>query len=120
MSKGTRLALIIGGVVLALLITIPTVWGWIAGWGGYSGWSMMGGPGMMGGGFGSMFLMPVVGIVVLGLIVWALVAGIRGAGWYSGPTPAGQPDTALEVLKKRYARGEINKQEFEDKKKDLV
>ena len=32
-------------------------------------------------------------------------------------TPA---DSALEILKKRYARGEINREEFEEKKKDLV
>ena len=29
-------------------------------------------------------------------------------------------ESALEILKKRYARGEINKEEYEDKKKDLV
>jgi len=29
-------------------------------------------------------------------------------------------DNALELLKKRYARGEIDKEEFEQKKKDLL
>ncbi len=29
-------------------------------------------------------------------------------------------ESALEILKKRYARGEINKVEYEEKKKDLV
>ncbi len=29
-------------------------------------------------------------------------------------------ETALEILQKRYARGEISKQEFEEKKKDIL
>jgi uncharacterized membrane protein len=29
-------------------------------------------------------------------------------------------NSSLEILKEHYARGEINKQEFKDKKKDLA
>ena len=29
-------------------------------------------------------------------------------------------ESALDILRKRYARGEINKAEYEEKKKDLV
>jgi uncharacterized membrane protein len=37
-----------------------------------------------------------------------------------GQAKAKSGDSALGILKKKYARGEINKEEFEDKKKDLV
>ena len=40
--------------------------------------------------------------------------------WFVGETVIKREDSALEILKNRYARGEINKQEFEERKRDLM
>jgi putative membrane protein len=55
-------------------------------------------------------------ILILGIIVLVRLLG-RDSGRAAGAPPA---ETALDVLKKRYARGEIGKQEFEEKKRDLA
>ncbi|MBN1615114.1 MAG: SHOCT domain-containing protein [Deltaproteobacteria bacterium] len=71
---------------------------------------------MTGYGFGGMImiLMWILFILIVGMVVYALVRGKR-------ITPLGIPpeDTALDILKKRYARGEIKKEEFEQMKHDL-
>jgi len=115
MNQNVKTALIIGGVIIAVIVVLPLVFGQI--WGGQSGgWGMMS-PGMMGG-FGTMGVMSILWVVVLGVIVWAVVAAVRRPGESGNSTsPA---DSALEVLKRRYARGEINKKEYEEKKKDLA
>ena len=76
---------------------------------------------MMGWGYGmgwfGMILMALFWIaVIVGIIFlirWLFVsAGVKGHGTTSEDSP-------LEILKRRYARGEINKEEFEQKKRDL-
>jgi putative membrane protein len=58
-------------------------------------------------------------ILFWGLIIWGIVALVRGL---NNRTCCDSPatDSALDVLKKRYARGEIRKREYEEKKRELV
>ena len=97
------------------LLILSLVPGLFRGWQGY-GYGMMW-PGMMGG-FGFMFLMPVLWLVVVGLIVWGVVAAVRRPG--EGDRTSRSSDAPLEILKRRYARGEVTKEEFDARKKDLV
>ena len=78
------------------------------------------GPWMMGG-FGGLMMIPM--ILFWGLIIWGIIWLVRGAGGccsMSHSDHAEHHDSPMDILKSRYARGEINKQEFEDKKRDLV
>jgi len=62
-----------------------------------------------------MFLFWIAVIVaILFLIRWLVVSTRHHRGRKTGST-----DSALEILKIRYAKGEINKEEFEQKKRDL-
>ncbi len=51
------------------------------------------------------------------LVVVGLVVAIR---WIIGKGRPPRSDSALDILRERYARGEINKEEFEARKKDLA
>ena len=82
-------------------------------------WSQPYGPGMMGwdgGGWGWGFgLMHVLWWVFLVVGVVALVRWTGPRHYHHG----GGEDRALSILRERYARGEIDKAEFEDRKRDL-
>jgi len=86
---------------------------------GFGGWQM--GPGMMCnwgmGWFGMIFMIIFWVLVIVGLVFlikWLIQTP-------SGGKTAGRTGlTAIEILKERYARGEIDKNEFESKKKDLL
>ena len=116
MNKGLRTTIIVGGIVLAILILLPLLLGGLLGWQRGS-WGMMG-PGMMAG-FGWGWFMPVLMILFWGLIIWGIVALVRGL---SSPKyrDSSATESALEVLKRRYAQGEIGKKEYQEKKKELA
>jgi len=76
--------------------------------GGYGGYGM--------GWFGGIFMIVFWVAVIAGfflLVRWVATSSRKG-DWGS------RDETPLEILKKRYARGEINKEEFEERKKDLL
>jgi putative membrane protein len=116
MSRGAKTALIIGGVVLLVLAALPAILGAVNP-SGYRtwGWGRMG-PGMIYG-FGGAWFMGILMIIFWGLIIWGIIALVR---YFGGNRQAMlHSDSAMEILKRRYASGEITREEFEEKKKTL-
>lgn len=76
--------------------------------------------GRIGFGFGFIFM-----LIFWVLIVFAVLALIRGlsgrhgCGWHSLEDHGRKGNNALDILKERYAKGEISKEDFEKIKKDL-
>ena len=87
------------------------------GYGPGSGYGMMGGYGF-GYGMGpiGMILWIVILIAVIIAIVW-LVRSLAGSSHHAPTGPRRSP--GLDVLEERYARGEIQREEYLEKKKDI-
>jgi putative membrane protein len=62
-----------------------------------------------------------LGIMLFMLVFWALVIVglVLGLRWLAAQGHASRRDAAVDILRQRYARGEINKDEFDAKKRDL-
>jgi len=71
---------------------------------------MFGNQGFMGGFMWIFWIIVIVGLVFL--IKWIVQQ--------NKPGESKSEENSLEILKKRYAKGEVNKDEFEQKKKDLL
>ena len=74
--------------------------------------TMMGGIGMMVWGLLSFLL----GLTILVVFILAVVAGVKWIWEGTLPVFIGKKENALDILKKRYASGEISKEEFEQAK----
>jgi len=55
-----------------------------------------------------------------GLLIWWVIKQLSAGGFAQpGPPPQTPSSRALEILNERYARGEISKEEYEERKKTL-
>lgn len=70
-------------------------WGWMVG-----GWIMM--------------------VVFWGLVIVGIAALIRGLGDRGVSKQASHPDTPIEILRRRYAAGELTKEQFEEMKQNVA
>ena len=96
-------------VFLAVLVSVPLVMTWGLG-GGY----MSGMMGMMGYGWGFMVFVPIVFLVLIALGVYYLATESIGTS-----RSASSNGRALEILKERYAKGEITREQFLPMKREL-
>jgi putative membrane protein len=79
-------------------------------------WGYMGDGGWWWWGFGALHM-----LLFWCVLIFVIVVAVK---WLSGTQGQHRPPDsgggrALDILKERYARGEINKEEFEQKKRDL-
>jgi putative membrane protein len=116
MTEQTRTLLAVGVLFLVVLLGLPLLWGGLMMWGMMGG---MMGPGMMGGWWAG--ANPWWGVV--GLVFWVLMLAGLGllALWairQVGPEQAGSR-RAVEILKERYARGELTREQYEQMRRDL-
>ncbi len=73
---------------------------------------------MNGMGWGGMWFGWIIWLVIIGGIVWAVVTIVNNNNRKQQNYFPREEDS-LEILKKRYARGEINREQFEQMKQDL-
>lgn len=63
-------------------------------------------------------LMWILFLVVIVVVVYFVLQSTRSRN-YNGSFRETARETSIDILKRRYARGEISKEEFEQMKKDL-
>lgn len=82
----------------------------------YQWYPFMGGWGFMGGGF----IYTVLFWALVGLLIVVLIKGAKHDGhWEHHEGHTEDSKKPLDILKERYAKGEVSKKEYEEMKKDL-
>lgn len=117
MDSATRKIVVALGILLIVTLALSSTMG-----------GMMG-PGMMGPGFtgrwggwmwgAGMWLGGLVMLVFWGALIVGAVLVVRLLGGLSGGDERTAPASPLDILKRRYASGEITREQYEQMRKDL-
>jgi putative membrane protein len=70
--------------------------------------------------FGIIELVLILLVLLVLIFVFWLIFRRRSSFSPSRPHSGQGPETAMDILKKRYARGEITRTEFEEMKRDIL
>jgi putative membrane protein len=116
-GKGWLVVAVLFLLVLLVAVAAPLVF--FPRGGGY-GWGM--GPWMSGGWgmMGMMFLGPILVLLVIGLAVAGTVLLVQSTSRGGQRAAGAAGDTPLDILKRRYAGGEITKDQFEEMRRTLA
>jgi len=74
---------------------------------------------MNGMGWGGMWFGWLFWLVIIGVIIWVAVTVVNNNNRKQQNYISREED-ALDILKQRYAKGEITKEEFEEMKRDVL
>jgi putative membrane protein len=73
-----------------------------------------------GWGWGWMALGWIMMVIFWGAVIGGIVALVRYWGSRSLPAEPARPETALDILRRRYAAGDLTKEQFETIKRDIA
>ncbi|MDP2123628.1 MAG: SHOCT domain-containing protein [Parvibaculum sp.] len=112
----------VAAAMTAMALALAPVWSWAQTPSDSTRYAY--GPHMMdwGGGWYGMIFGPLMMIFVLAAVIALVVLFVRwlGGPWHGAASHHVLPDrTPLDILKARFARGEIDKQEFEERRRIL-
>jgi putative membrane protein len=111
------------GVLVLIVFGVPLLGGGMLGW-GMMGPGMMGGWGGQGGPFagGWGWAMALSGLAMLafwGAVIVGIVLAVRALSGAGSASPAPRGDSALDILKRRYAAGELTREQYEEMRRML-